>query len=197
MNGLYRFIRALMIAVMHTIFPCKVYGKENLPRKGGYVLASNHTSMSDVIWLIGMNPRVIHFMGKAEIFKHKILGAVFRKMYVFPVRRGAGDRGAVQHAIDLLKNGDVLGIFPEGTRNKQFSPPKTGKSGTVFIATTAEVPIVPVSIYRKGAFLPFRKTVVRIGHPYVVVLPDDSRASLKDATTDLMGEITALWEQGK
>lgn len=194
MTLFYRIVRGLMIGLYKTIFPCRVYGKENLPTEGGYVLCSNHTSMSDVIWLIASNPRTISFMGKAEIFEHAVPRFLFSKMGVFPVRRGAVDRAALRRAEETVKQGGILGIFPEGTRNKEFGPPKAGKSGAVRIALQSGAPLVPVAVYRKGSFCPFRKTVLRYGTPYVPDADQSNREELRAATDDLMGRITALWE---
>lgn len=198
MKGFYRFIRALMIFLTKTLFPMRVYGLENIPKEGGYVLACNHTSMSDVIYLITTQKRVINFMGKAEIFQNRFVGFLFRKMHVFPVKRGAGDVGAINHAEELLKTGNVVGIFPEGTRRKDYGPPKSGKSGTVVIAANSGVGILPAAVYREGKFRVFRKTVMRYGE----FIPAEKlagalseRAEIKKNTTALMDSITELWSK--
>ena len=200
MGGFYRFIRGLMIALSKTLFPCKVYGKENIPETGGFVLCSNHTSMSDVIFIIASNKRQVHFMGKAEIFDNKIMAFLYGKMGVFPVKRGAHDTSAVKYAEDLGKEGKIVGIFPEGTRRRDFGPPMQGKSGAVVIAASAGVPILPCAIYREGKFRIFRKTVIRYGKPIEnSELPDvkDGKNAIRAALARLMGDITELWRQGK
>ncbi len=200
MGGFYAFIRAIMIALIKTIFPCKVYGKENLPEEGGFLLCSNHTSMSDVIYLIATNKRQIHFMGKAELFKNKIMAFLYGKLGVFPVERGSHDNGAIKFAEMLGEEKKVVGIFPEGTRSKEFGPPKKGKAGAVIIASTVAVPMIPCSIYREGKFRIFRKTVVRYGEP---ILPEtlpkitDGKNAIRTAVTNLMDSITELWRKGK
>ena len=199
MNGFYKFIRAIMILLCKTILPLKVVGTENLPKEGGYILCSNHTSMSDVIYMIADNKKMVHFMGKQELFKIKFMGYLYSKMGCFPVNRGAGDSSAIETSKSLAGAGSVVGIFPEGTRNKQFGPPKQGKSGAVVIAQSVGVPIVPAAICRTGKFKLFKKTVLRYGKPILPSeLPDvsEGRAAIKSTLNRLMGDITKLWEQG-
>lgn len=200
MNGFYRFIRALMIFITKWLLPLKVIGAENIPHDGGCLVCSNHTSMSDVIYLIVSSHRKLHFMGKAEIFRLPLLGYLFRKLGVFPVNRGHADRGAVEYAIQLVRDGKPVGIFPEGTRNKVFGPPMRGKSGAVVIAASAGVPIVPAAICRTGKFSLFRPTTLRYGTPIPadqLAKPNEGKEALKQATDTLMNKITALWEMGR
>ncbi len=199
MNCFYKFIRGVMILITKIVLPLKTVGEENLPKEGGYILCCNHTSMSDVIYLIVNNKKMIHFMGKQELFKLKFMAYLYGKMGVFPVNRGAGDGSAIEISKELASRGNVVGIFPEGTRNKEFGPPKQGKSGAVVIAQGVGVPIIPAAICRKGKFRLFRKTVLRYGKPISPEeLPDVTlgRAAIKQTLSRLMGDITTLWEQG-
>ena len=198
MNGFYKFIRGIMFAITKTVLPMKVVGKENLPSNGGYILCCNHTSMSDVIYLIVDNDKMIHFMGKKELFRIKFMGYLYSKLGCFPVNRGKGDTSAIEISKKLASDGNVVGIFPEGTRNKEYGPPKQGKAGAVVIAKGVGVPIVPVAICRKGKFMLFRKTVLRYGTP---IQPSDfpegeGKTAIKTLLTMVMGDITKLWEQG-
>lgn len=200
MGAFYRFIRAIMIALSKTIFPCTVYGRENIPQDGGFVLCFNHTSMSDAIFIISTNKRQVNFMGKAEIFENRILGYLFRKMGVFPVKRGAHDMTALDFAEALGKEGKIVGIFPEGTRRRDFGPPMQGKSGAVIVAASAGLPILPCAIYREGKFRIFRRTVIRYGEVIESdSLPDvrEGKRAIRAVLEKLMGTITELWEQGK
>lgn len=188
-----------MIAITKTVLPYKTVGKENLPSDGGYILCCNHTSMSDVIYLIVDNNKMIHFMGKQELFKIKFMGYLYGKMGCFPVNRGVGDNSAIETSKTLAAKGNVVGIFPEGTRNKSYGPPKQGKSGAVVIAQGVGVPIVPAALCRIGKFRLFRKTVLRYGKPIMPEeLPDvsEGRGAIKSTLKRLMGDITKLWEQG-
>ena len=199
MNRFYKIIRAIMIALTKTVLPLKIVGNENLPKDGGYILCCNHTSMSDVIYMIADNKKMVHFMGKQELFKLKFMAYLYTKMGCFPVNRGKGDTSAIETSKQLASSGNVVGIFPEGTRNKKFGPPKQGKSGAVVIAQSVGVPIVPAAICRTGKFALFRKTVLRYGKPIEPSdLPDisEGRSAIKITLNKSMNDITKLWEQG-
>ena len=133
----------------------RVTGLENIPA-GGAIIAPNHQSFWDIPLLgVALRGRHVHFMAKSELFQNPVFGWVIRTLLAFPVKRGAPDRAAIRHAIEMLKAGDLVAIFPEGTRSKtgQLGAPEAGLS---LIAAKADVPIVPVAIY--GSRLIFSKT---------------------------------------
>ncbi len=122
----------------------QVEGIQNIPVSGPVVLASNHTSGHDIIILGCTSPRQIHFMAKQELFeKNALLAAYFRKAGVFPVRRGQNDRQAIAAALQYLKQGRVLGMFPEG---KRFASLERGKTGVARLALKTKACVVPVAI---------------------------------------------------
>lgn len=141
-------------------FRLKFIGRRFLP-SGPHLLCSTHRSHLDslAIGLAYPPSRTVHFMAKKELFAVPFVGRVISWWGAFPVRRGKGDRDAIQLAVKLLEKGEVVGIFPEGTRQKgkEVKPLKTG---AVRIALKAKVPIVPVYIqgteeaFPKGAKLP-------------------------------------------
>lgn len=136
---LYRLITPLKLAT------CKltIEGAENIPQSGGCILTCNHTRGPDYIFLGYAAPRQVYYMAKAEIFRvHPWVSKFFLAFGVFPIRRGQGDLGAIEHAVELVKSGRVLGIFPEGTRSKTGEL-RNGKTGVVRIAMMAGVPVVP------------------------------------------------------
>jgi 1-acyl-sn-glycerol-3-phosphate acyltransferase len=122
-----------------------VEGLENLPPEGPAILAANHVSNFDVFPMQFSLPRPIFFMGKAELFRFPPLDWALRQLGGFPVFRGEKDAWAMRHARRVLDHGQVLGMFPEGTRSKGrgLGPAKTG---TARLAIEVQCPIVPVAI---------------------------------------------------
>ena len=127
----------------------RLYGVRRLPRRGGVLLAANHQSYLDpVLFAIGL-PRPLHFMARDSLFRNPLFGLLIGSLNAFPVRRGGADRRAVRHALELLKAGEVVLMFPESTRTMDgtIGNPQGGLS---MIAARAGVPIVPAAV--EGAF---------------------------------------------
>ncbi|MDU2066516.1 MAG: lysophospholipid acyltransferase family protein [Sporomusaceae bacterium] len=143
---LYGLLRLLFNPLFKGLFRLKVTGRKHLPQQGGYILAANHMSNWDPPVLgTAMSVR-LHFMAKLELFQIPLFGAAIRSLGAFPVKRGVADRTALRTAIDLLKEGKIVGIFPEGTRSKTGELQKPA-AGLEMIAAKAEVPVVPAAIY--------------------------------------------------
>ena len=163
MTPLRRVVTPTIRAGFWTIARLKPEGIENLPRRGAVILAANHLTSYDVIPLQLCLPRPIFFMGKAELFRPGLLDAGLRRMGGFPVHRGAQDEWALKHAERVLQHGQVLGMFPEGTRSKGRGL-KPAKSGIARLAIASSSPIVPAAIH--GTQYMFRhfpqRTPVRI-----------------------------------
>lgn len=127
------------------LFRLKVSGLENIPA-GGAIIAPNHQSVWDIP-LIGLAlcGRRVHFMAKSELFQNPVFGWLIRTLLAFPVKRGTPDRTAIRNAIELLKQEELVVVFPEGTRRKngELGKPEAGLS---LIAAKAGVPIIPVGI---------------------------------------------------
>ena len=146
--------RALLFRTLFfLIFRWRVEGVENIPQTGGVLLVANHASYLDPPLLGSAASRPVHFMAKAELFKFPVLSWALPRVKAFPVRRGAADRTAIRTAIELLRQGEVVGIFPEGTRTPtgELLPPQRGAG---LIALRAGVPVVPVALV--GTFRPFQ-----------------------------------------
>lgn len=194
----YRIARVCIKPFVHLVFRLKVTGKENIPQQGGFVLCANHTSLADVFILSALFRRPIHYMGKAELFKNPVSRWLFQKLGSFAVERGAGDVGAIETACDYLNQGEVFGIFPEGTRSDGTKLLRA-KPGAALIAQKTGAPVLPVSIrYSSCHARAFCRVRVNIGTAINLnrnAQPEESqRAMLRRTTEQLMGEITALWE---
>ena len=178
-------------------FRLRARGREKLPA-GGFVLASNHLSNLDP-WPLGLPlypRRQVRFMAKSELF-NPVLGPLIRASGSFPVRRGAGDLEAIQTAVDLVRDGEIVVMFPEGTRRgkglrkKHQARPHTGAAR---IALAAEAPLVPAAI--KGTDRNARLGPWRVAYGDPVPLDDlrgqEIKRASREATDRLMAAIGAL-----
>ncbi|MBS4030739.1 MAG: 1-acyl-sn-glycerol-3-phosphate acyltransferase [Clostridiales bacterium] len=160
---LYVGIRWFFIQIFRFCYRWDVRGLENLPNEGPYILCSNHISWWDPP-LIGsiVRNRQVHFMAKEELFRIPVFSQIIKGINVFPVKRGSADRRAIKTALDILKNGNILGLFPEGTRSKtdELLPPQAGVG---LIALKSEAPVIPVAII--GPYRLFKPIQVKIGEP--------------------------------
>ena len=196
---MYKFLVIIVRPIVKLLFPYKFYGLENIPQNGGVIISSNHLSFIDPVFIALICKRKIHFMGKAELFKNKFVNWFFRKIGAFPVKRGTGDKHALSEAIDIINNGEVLGIFPEGTRSKTGKPGKPKKGISVIISHSNDVMVVPTSMYRKGKGLLFNKTIVRFGKPISKAelnISADNKHSLDVAAKTIMDKSIELWRMG-
>jgi 1-acyl-sn-glycerol-3-phosphate acyltransferase len=172
-------------------------GKEHLP-EGGFVLASNHVSNLDPFLLaLPLWPdRYIRYMAKAELF-NRWLGWAMRAIGTFPVRRGEADADAMRTAFQLLREGEIIGMFPEGTRARKGLRKKhipKAHAGTARIALTAGVPLVPAAIAGTDRLLSRGRISIAFGPPIEVAdlegLPRREAAAV--ATERLMAAISSL-----
>ena len=116
----YAIVRAILNFFFFVIFGLKVEGRENVPQTGAIIVAPHHKSYWDPpVVGVAFNTRIIHYMAKEELFKNPFFGWLIRQFGTFPVKRGSVDRAAVRQAIKEIKEGNPLGIFPEGTRIKR------------------------------------------------------------------------------
>jgi len=138
-------ITPLARALFRLVAVMQVSGVEELPPEGAVILAANHMTNYDVFPMQFALPRPIFFMAKAELHRNPILDAALRQLGSFPVERGARDEWALRHAGKVLEHGQVLGIFPEGKRNKGLGlhPAKTGAAR---LAIAAACPILPLAV---------------------------------------------------
>jgi len=138
-------------------------GLENIPDGGGFIVVSNHRSYWDPFFIgLSLMPRRLAIMAKKELFKNKLVGRFVSHFGAFPVDRGAGDMGAVDYAVQAVKEGRVLVIFPEGTRSREPEMLRF-KSGAAHIIAQAGVNVLPVAIDFKGRIHPGGKVRIHIG----------------------------------
>lgn len=195
---LYRTLR-FFFRVIFILFGMKVEGVENIPEEQSLIIASNHLSFWDPILLaIAVNRIPVHFMGKEELFKNPIFAWFFRSLYAFPVKRGTSDKGAIRYAMKLLDNGEVLGIFPEGTRVKENEIAKP-QTGVAMIAIKSKAQIVPVVCINTHRLLPWGFKI-RIGKPLNMEEYKQEKINsslLEKLSLEIMEEINLLFLEDK
>lgn len=177
-------IRWVLNGIFSGFYRLHVEGAENIPDTGAVIVAPNHKSNFDPpIVGVAIKNRLVHYMAKAELFKNPMFGWVLRKMGAFPVKRGTVDRIAIKQAVRELKNGHVLGIFPEGTRIKKDGLGRF-HSGMASLALMTGVPIVPVAVVGTRTLPKKKETIaILIGEPVAVEkqkVNDDKVAELND-----------------
>jgi 1-acyl-sn-glycerol-3-phosphate acyltransferase len=126
-------------------FDLKVYGKNNVPARGGVLLVSNHQSYLDPPLLGAHLPRPMSYLAKSELFENRLVAAIISWLNAFPVRQGAGDVGAVKETIRRLRQGHMLNVFPEGSRTEDGEMLPI-QPGVALVIRKAGVPVVPVAI---------------------------------------------------
>ena len=189
----YLFAGGVSWPFLKFLYRLRAEGVENVPRDQGFVLAANHVSNFDP-WLLGIPvfpKRYLRFMAKSELFWWP-LGPIIRAGGAFKVRRGEGDLAAIARAVELVRNGHIVVMFPHGTRQrkglvKKYQP--RSHSGAARIAIEADVPLVPAAIAGTDRLLRFGQLRVRYGKPI-----DVDGLEPRAATDKLMAEIERLGE---
>lgn len=185
----YSFARSLVNSVLGPIYRIEVIGKENMPADGGVLLCANHIDNLDPP-VVGITaPRPVHFMAKEELFSVPLLGKIVPHLNAFPVKRGMSDREALRKGLGILKDGKVLGLFPEGTRSKTGEMGK-GLAGAGFFALRSDAHVVPCAII--GPYKAFKKLKVVYGKPIDMESIKEKKLNAEQATDLIMGEIQAL-----
>lgn len=199
MSLFYRIVRALIRFVARILFRLEAVGSENIPSEGGCLLVSNHASNLDPPLIAVCVPRACHTLAKRELFDVPLLGWAIRRLYAHPIDRAGVDRRALKECIDILKGGNVLLLFPEGTRTRDGQL-QQAKAGAAMIAMQADVPIVPVYIEGTYEALPrgkgwprLRKIRVHFAPPFhpqeIVAEGGEKRKAYDSLAQEMMARI--------
>jgi len=190
----YNFAKCLVNIVFKGFYKIKYVGLENIP-DSPFLLCSNHLSYCDPILVALPLKQEMHFMAKYELFKIPLLNVIIKKLGAFPVKRGHANVESIDTAINLLKEGNSLLIFPEGTRSKTGEPQKP-KSGAALIAHRANIQVLPAAIKMQNRKL-FRSLVtVTYGKPITpqeLNIDHPTSNALKDASQIIMGRILNMF----
>ena len=188
MSTFYKICFFIAFPIFGLTFPCKYYGKENIP-DGPIIVCANHSNFVDPILIAFAfgHKRQLFFMAKSELFKIPVLNCILKALGVFPVTRGESDINSIRTSIKHLKDGHQIMMFPEGTR-VGIADSVAAKNGAVRIATKLNVPILPVYITSDKRLFHWSKLV--IGEPYTLQVPEDKNYT--SLSNELMEKIRAL-----
>lgn len=150
--SLYTMTRSSIRGIIHGICRAEVTGLENVPKEGGFIVASNHLSFFDSLIIQALTPRDVAFFAKAEYFttpglKGKMMKSFFESVGSIPVQRGeqAASVAALDSLVEIIEGGSGIGIYPEGTRSRDGKLYR-GRTGVGWLALTTGVPVVPVGL---------------------------------------------------
>lgn len=161
---MYHLLHVLSWLLTTLWFRLRKFGRENIPKEGPAILVCNHLRMMDTACIIAFSPRKVCFMAKKELFENPFLRAVLTSIGTFPISRGEADLSGIRTALKILKEGGLLCIFPEGTRNKARKEPLLPlQEGVAMISLRAKAPIVPMWV--DGGYAPWSRCVIGAGKP--------------------------------
>ena len=186
-----RTVAATVVGTMRL----RCYGRERIPLHGGVVLAINHFSWGDTMAFGYCCPRTILYVAKSEADRIPGLGHLMRAAGAFPIRRGESDREAVRKMREIAREGKVLGVFVEGTRQKSGVPGEV-QAGAAMVAINEGVPVVPGAVYGSlgWRFPNFHPVSIAWGEPVRFDgLPKNGRG-YKEASAEIQRRIRMLWE---
>lgn len=186
---IYRIGRLFSFIILHLLFRVKIMGKENIPKNGPVIICANHISNFDPPLVGATNKRPISFMGKAELFEKPIIGKIMHKVRVFPVKRGLNDRNALKLGLNILKDEQVMGLFPEGKRSKTGEIGKA-LAGAGFFALRSEAVVIPCAIV--GEYKLFKKVYIIYGKPVDMNFYKGKKTSSQEAADAIMEAVSEL-----
>ena len=185
-------IKFVIFIYCKIVYRVKIVGKENIPSTGAIIFCGNHRSLLDPPLIVVTNKRNIHFIAKDELRKVFILRILNIFFEVIFVKRDAKDISSLKTGIKYLKNGECIGIFPEGTRNGIEKGEKL-KNGVAYFALNSNAKVIPIGI--KGGEKPFKKVTITYGKPLEF---EEEKKNRKDkevvekVTDKIMSEILKL-----
>lgn len=187
-----KFILKILVII---VYRPKTLGVENIPKGEGALICPNHLHGLDSVVIVLTNKRTIRVLAKESLFKNPILRWLASIFGVYPVKQNNKSMETMKISLKLLKNNELLLIFPEGTRNGMAKGVKP-KDGAIKLAARANVPIIPVGI--QGSFKPFTKVKLNIGKPIKYNLTKEElndKEKLRELTDELMNVIVKLRDE--
>ena len=184
---MYNVVARIVKGLLTLFGGMKVYNKENVKLDGPFVVACTHTGWVDILWLgVTLFPRQIHYMAKKELFKNRFIGSFLSKLNAFPVDRDNPGPSVLKIPSRLLSKGEVVGIFPSGTRTMEQT---SLKQGAITIAQRAKVPVVPAAYEGPNTFSDLfkrKKAKLIFGEPFYVESPDMNLREAREHFTSVL-----------
>jgi 1-acyl-sn-glycerol-3-phosphate acyltransferase len=202
---LYRFAAGLVGALAKVFFRPTVVGVENIPLTGPVLIAPSHRSNVDFAFTLFMSPRKVFFMAKDGIYKSHLFGEILTRLGAFPVHREGADRESMRLAEEVLRRGQALVLFPEGTR-KSGATIDTLHDGAMFVAARTGATVVPVGIAGSEKAMPVGAKFPRFAKIYIVVgtpiAPPSSegrvsRSAVAEKTLELQRALQEVYDESR
>lgn len=189
---LYFFFCSIFRGLFTIFYRYQVIGTEHIPKDSSAIICPNHISNFDPPLIGSAATRVIHYMAKEELFRVPILGKLLVNLHAYPVNRQGGGRKALKQSMQILKEGGILGIFPEGTRSKtgELGKPHVGAA---LLAIKTGAPVIPAAII--GPYRLFRPIRVIFGEPIDPKQFQSGSNPVQEMTDHTMAEIQRLRDQ--
>lgn len=199
-RNLMNVIRPVGNLFCNSYYKVEYIGLENIEHSGGFIIAPNHVTEFDPLLIAMASKRLFYYIAKYELFKNPLLAKAIIGLNGFPIMRGKGDVRAINYAVELVRRGEVLCIFPEGTRSAD-GVPHEAKSGVGYIARHACADIVPTAIFMEDKDKKGSRVVVKFGEPIRysdMGFTDGGKTSEnKRVAKRVMDDIIRLWEECK
>lgn len=178
----YRIMHVIINILFVPFFSMTIQNKDNIPKDENYIIIANHVSNFDPLLLALAWEKPMHIMAKQELFNIIIVGKVLEWLKMIPVKRGEADRKAIKEALDYLKNGEILALFPEGTRNKEKTGLLAFQTGAAFFSKSTNTKILPVAISGtdKIKISLFNRINFKVGKPVAIHEHYEGKISSKE-----------------
>lgn len=191
------FVRVLFRIIFKLFIRVKVINPEKVPQTGAVIVVANHESMLDMFLIAYRLPRYLKWMAKEELFRNRLFGKLLTALGAYPIRRQSRDVGAAKMTKAFLEQGEILGIFPQGTRSRGRGRSLAVKPGFVRFAVESDALIQPVAIW--GKIRLFGKVYVRFGDPFSAreALGEEqmtNKAAIQELATRTMEDIYDMME---